>query len=114
MSIVNLLMRRAYYKVARVGDIPPGQGKLVTVGADEDCALFCTSEGEYFATTSLCPHQNEPLDRGCLEGREVICRRHHLRFDLRSGDCTNAGGFWLKTLEVRIEGDDILVGVWED
>ena len=35
-------------------------------------------------------------------------------FDLKTGNCTNAGGFWLKTLDVKIDGDEILVGVWED
>ncbi len=107
-------MQKVYHRVASVGDVPPGEGRLVRVGADEHCALFCVEEGRYYASTSLCPHQNEPLDRARLEGCEVICRRHHLRFDLRTGDCTNAGGFWLRTLEVKVEGDDILVGVWED
>jgi nitrite reductase/ring-hydroxylating ferredoxin subunit len=84
------------------------------VGDDPHCALFHTEGGEYFAATSLCPHQNEPLDRGRLEGCEVICRRHHLRFDLRTGDCTNAGGYWLRMLDVRIEEETVLVGQWED
>ena len=107
-------MRKVFYRVARVGDVPPGEGRLVTVGEDEDCALFCTEEGDLYAAGSLCPHQNEPFDRARLEGCEVICRRHHLRFDLRSGDCTNASGFWMRTLEVKREGDEILIGVWED
>jgi nitrite reductase/ring-hydroxylating ferredoxin subunit len=107
-------MRKVFYPVARLGEIAPGEGKLVAVGDDRDCALFHTADGRYFAATSLCPHQNEPLDRGCLEGCEVVCRRHHLRFNLATGDCTNAGGFWLKTYEVRIDGDDVLIGDWED
>jgi nitrite reductase/ring-hydroxylating ferredoxin subunit len=107
-------MRKVFHRVAQVGDIPPGTGRLVQVGEETDCALFCTEDGRYYATGALCSHQNEPLDRGRLEGCEVICRRHHLRFDLRTGNCTNAGGYGLRTFEVRIEGDDILVGDWED
>src|SRR5438105_2685836 len=98
-------MRKVFYPVARVGEIPQGEGRLVTVGQSGDCALYCTEDGRYFASTSLCPHQNEPLDCARLEGCEVICRRHHLRFDLRTGDCTNAGGFWLHTHEVKLDGD---------
>ena len=107
-------MEKKFLKVARVGDIAPGTGMLVRVGAETDCALFCTDEGEYYATGALCSHQNEPLDRGRLEGCEVICRRHHLRFDLRTGDCTNAGGYGLKTFDVRIDGQDIYIGTWVD
>jgi nitrite reductase/ring-hydroxylating ferredoxin subunit len=107
-------MRKVFYPVATVGQVPPGTGIPVHVGDDADCVLYCTESGEYYASTSLCPHQNEPLDRGRIEGCEVICRRHHLRFDLRTGDCTNAGGYGLKTLEVRIEGDQVLVGDWVD
>jgi nitrite reductase/ring-hydroxylating ferredoxin subunit len=107
-------MRKVFYRVARVGEVPPGTGCPVRVGDEDECTLFCTAEGKYFATGSLCPHQNEPLDRGRLEGCEVICRRHHLRFDIRTGDCTNAGGYSLRTLEVKIMGDDILIGQWVD
>jgi nitrite reductase/ring-hydroxylating ferredoxin subunit len=107
-------MRKVFYPVARVGEIEPGTGRLVKIGEDSDCALFRTEEGDYYAAGSLCPHHNEPLDRGRLEGCEVICRRHHLRFDLRNGDCTNAGGYSLRVLEIRIEDGQILIGDWED
>ena len=107
-------MVKQYFWVAKVGDVAPGTGKHVTVGDESDCALLCTEQGEYYATCALCSHQNEPLDQGRLEGREVICRRHHLRFDLKSGVCTNAGGYAIKTFEVKIEGDDIFVGCWVD
>ena len=107
-------MKKVYYPIARLGEIPAGEGRQVTVGDDPDCVVFHSEDGRYFATGSLCPHQNERLDLARLEGCEVICRRHHLRFDLKTGDCTNAGGYWLRTLEVKIEGDQVLVGIWED
>jgi nitrite reductase/ring-hydroxylating ferredoxin subunit len=107
-------MRRVYHRVARVGEVPSGQGRLITAGAEGECVLFCTEDGHYYVTGALCPHQNEPLDRGRLEGCEVVCRRHHLRFDIRTGECTNAGGYSVRTLEVKVEGDDIYVGCWED
>ncbi len=106
-------MRKVFHPVARAEDVPPGTGIPIKVGDDPNCALFRTSDGEFFASTSLCPHQNEALDQGRLEGCEVICRRHHLRFDLRTGDCTNAGGYWLRMMEVRRTGDHIEVGIWE-
>ena len=107
-------MRKVFYQVAQVGEVTPGTGKMVHLGDETDCALFCTESGDYYATGSLCSHQNEPLDRGRLEGCEVICRRHHLRFDLRNGNCTNAGGYGLRTFEVKVEDGEIWVGQWED
>lgn len=108
------MLHKVFYPVARVGEIGPGQGKRVAVGDDEDCVVFHAEDGGYYAAGSLCPHQNEALDLARLEGCEVICRRHHLRFDLRTGDCTNAGGYSLRTLDVRVEDGVIHVGRWED
>src|SRR5947209_3110921 len=107
-------MRKVFYPVARVGEIQPGEGRQFSVGDLDDCVLFRAEDGGYYATGSLCPHQNERMDLAHLEGCEVVCRRHHLRFDIRTGDCTNAGGFSLRTLDVRVEGDSVQVGVWED
>ena len=70
-------MRKVFYEVARTGEIPAGTGKHVTVGDESDCVLYHTEDGGYFASGALCPHQNEPLDCGHLEGCEVICRAHH-------------------------------------
>jgi len=107
-------MRKVFYPVARKSEIPAGTGRIVTPGPHPPCVVFVTEDGKCFATTPLCPHMNEPLDRGRLEGCEVVCRRHHLRFDLATGECTNAGGYWLQTLEVLTNGEEILVGIWED
>ena len=107
-------MRKVYYPVAKLGEMQPGEGRRVKVGDSDDCALFCISPTEYYATGALCPHANEPLDQGNLEGFELICRRHYLCFDIRNGNCTNAGGFAVQTFEVRVEGESIQIGVWED
>ncbi len=107
-------IKKVWYRVADAADIAPGAGLKVKVGTDDDCAVFRTVSGEFYAAGILCPHQNELLDRGRLEECEVICRRHHLRFDLRSGNCTNACGYSLRTFELREEFGEIFVARWED
>ena len=107
-------MRKVFLRAATIHDIPQGTGKRVNVGDEGELVIYHAADGNFYASVSLCPHQNEPLDLARLEGCEVICRRHHLRFSLPSGDCTNAGGFWLKTYEVKVDGEDVLVGVWEE
>lgn len=106
-------MRKVFHPVARVGDLRPGTAAPVLLG-DEECLLVHTADGNYYATGRLCPHQNEPFDHAHLEGRELVCRLHHLRFDVADGRCTNAGGYSMRLFEVRVEGDAILVGRWED
>lgn len=107
-------MRKVLLRAASAGEIPSGTGKVVDIAGEGPIVLHHTEDGRFFASVALCPHQNEPLDCARLEGCEVICRRHHLRFDLSTGDCTNAGGYWLKTYEVRREGEDIFIAVWSD
>ena len=107
-------MRKVFHRAARVDEIPSGTGRQVQVPGEGNVVVYHAENGGFYASTSLCPHQNERLDLARLEGCEVICRRHYLRFDLPSGNCTNAGGFCLKTYDVRVEGEEILVGVWED
>jgi 3-phenylpropionate/trans-cinnamate dioxygenase ferredoxin subunit len=47
--------------------------------------LLARVDGEYYATTSICPHLRGDLSRGKLEGTVVTCPRHHSRFDIRDG-----------------------------
>ena len=107
-------MRKVFVHAAVAGEIPRGTGKLISIDKEGEVVIHHTEDDSYFASIALCPHQNEPLDCARLEGCEVICRRHHLRFDLATGNCTNAGGYWLKTYEVRREGESILIGFWVD
>ena len=107
-------MRKVWYKVAELEDIPVGAGIPIILGERNYCAVFRSESDAVYASTSLCPHQNEPLDQGHIEGNEVICRRHHLRFDLKTGNCTNAGGYSLQKYDCRVEFGEVFVAVWED
>lgn len=105
-------MKKVFHPVARTDELAEGAGKLVSVGED-DFALF-RHEGRFYCIGSLCPHANEPLHLGCLEGREVVCRRHFLRFDIKTGDCANAGGFSVATYETKTEDGIVSIGLWEE
>ena len=89
----------AKYIVASVGEIPPGQRKIVEV-AGRSIGLF-NINGEFFALRNRCPHQGGPLCQGRLSGRLVAaapgqydydhpgemlrCPWHGWEFDLRTG-----------------------------
>lgn len=106
-------MRKARYAVAKTSEIPPDVGKIVPLGNDGgECALFHHA-GRWFATGSLCPHQNSPLEGARVECGQVVCLRHGYRFDLKSGDCVTLGGYGLPVYSVDIEDETVFVSVWD-
>ena len=107
-------MHKVFYRVGAADDFKEGTGKIVQVGSRTGCSVFRDIYGNYYAAGALCPHLNEPLDHGRLEGCEVICRAHHLRFSLKDGKCTNAGGYSLQVFDVRIVDNFVEIGIWED
>lgn len=102
-----------WFGVAPVADLPEGRALCVTVGPRNDRVIVMHSVGgELRATGATCPHEGYELDALRIEGNEVVCRRHHLRFDVRDGTCTNASSCELPTYRVRITGDQVEVAVW--
>lgn len=85
--------------VARVGEIPPGAAKQVTIQGRE-IGVFHVN-GEYFALLNRCPHEGAPLCRGKLaslvtadqpgefrvsrQGEMLKCPWHGWEFDIRTG-----------------------------
>lgn len=98
-----------YVAVARTGEIPPGRGRLVQVGA-RPIALFFV-DGSYRAVKDLCPHEAASLWRGRVEDGAVICPNHGWRFDLKTGRCVHRGDRDARAYPVKVEGDRILVGI---
>jgi 3-phenylpropionate/trans-cinnamate dioxygenase ferredoxin component len=106
-------MRKARHAVARIEDLVPDEGKIMPLGDQGgECALFY-HDGRCYATGSLCPHQNAPLEAAPVVKGEIVCRRHGYRFDLRTGDCLTAGGYGVPVYPVDIEDGIVYVTVWE-
>lgn len=69
--------------VGRVDDIPPLQGRSVTV-AGRRIAIFQTATGPR-ALDNACPHLGGPLADGLLGDDCVVCPLHGWRIDLATG-----------------------------
>ncbi len=96
--------------VARAADIPPERVAVFQIG-DHDVAV-CNVSGEFYAIDDVCTHDGGALDQGELEGDEIECPRHGARFDVRTGAAVQLPAFEpVETHEVRVEGEDIQVGV---
>lgn len=105
-------MRKARYAVAKTGDIAPDTATVVALGDRGECALFY-HKGQWYATGSLCPHQNALLDGAPAENGSVVCLRHGYCFDLKTGDCRTIGGYGLPVYPVDVENETVFVTVWE-
>lgn len=46
---------------------------------------LCEYDGEFYAVSRWCGHQDVPLDQGALADWVLTCPLHHARFDIRDG-----------------------------
>jgi nitrite reductase/ring-hydroxylating ferredoxin subunit len=114
--------------VAKVGELPPGSRRLVTIRG-RDVVVFNVG-GEYFALLDRCPHQGGSLSRGKLTGLveasapgevrysrrgEIIrCPWHGWEYDLRTGRS------WCDPVRLRVKnypattmhGTDLVEGLY--
>lgn len=94
--------------VARVDEIPQGEAKVVLVN-DRPIAVF-NVQGTFYAIHNICPHEGGPLGEGRLKGCVVSCPWHELSFDVRNGQGIDGGEYCVGSYEVRVEGQQVLVG----
>ena len=99
-----------YIPVATVDEIPNGTRKLFEIDG-EPIAVFNIA-GEYFAIADVCSHDDGPVAEGELDGYEIECPRHGAHFDVRSGKVLSLpAAVDIPSYPVRVEGDEILVGL---
>ena len=101
-----------FIKVAQTTDLAPGDKMLVEY-EDEDVGLF-NIDGEFFAISDVCTHDDGPLVEGQLDGDCIICPRHGARFNVKTGAQTMPAFSPVPLFEVKIEGDDIYVRPKDD
>ncbi len=97
-----------YIKVAKMNEMPPGtcrefhaNGKVI--------ALFNVN-GQFYATDNTCLHRGGPLGQGVLEGEVVTCPWHGWQYNVTTGETVFNEQMKVETFEVKVEGDDIIVG----
>lgn len=74
-----------FVRVAREGDVAPGEVKVVDADGKSLALGHCT-DGTWGAIDNVCTHDGGTLGEGELEDCLVECPRHGARFDLLSGE----------------------------
>lgn len=99
-----------YVTVAMVGELGPGQRKLIDVDG-EPLAVFNVA-GQYFAIADRCSHDGGPVGEGPVTGGAIVCPRHGARFSLESGQALSLPAVVdIPAYPVRVVGDEVQVGL---
>jgi len=111
-----------FVEILKTDELNDGELKMADIEGHE--FLIARVEDKYYVSDNLCPHMGGNLSKGKLEGTIITCPRHNSQFDLVDGDVirwTDWTGLKLtaskifksprnlKTYEVKIEGDKIMV-----
>jgi nitrite reductase (NADH) small subunit len=96
-----------FISVAKVTDIPPGQGRTVQV-AGKDIAVF-NVDGTFYAIDNTCLHRGGPLGEGELNGNVVTCPWHGWRYDVKTGVSLINPAVKVNCYPTKIEGENLHV-----
>ena len=95
-------------QVARVDDLEPGSMMMVEV--DGKPVLLANVDGEFYAVSDICTHEEYNLSEGSLDGAEVECPGHSAFFDLKTGDVTDGPAMDpIETYSVQIEDGVVFI-----
>jgi 3-phenylpropionate/trans-cinnamate dioxygenase ferredoxin subunit len=103
--------QRAFEALATVNQIPP-EGVLAVVKSDGRRVCLIRSRGLVTAVADNCTHQDFEMSLGdVLPDGTIQCAWHGARFDCSTGAVRQGPACDpLPMFEVKLDGDDILVG----
>ncbi len=96
-----------FVTVARVADVPAGQGRPFTVN-NRMIALF-NVDGSFHALDNLCLHRGGPLAEGTIGRGTVTCPWHGWTYDIATGTMVQDPRVGVTRHETRLVGDEIQV-----
>ena len=97
-----------FVKVAKVSEMPPGTAREFQ--ADGKVVALYNVGGEFYCTDNVCLHRGGPLGQGALEGDVVTCPWHGWQYKVTTGEAVFNEQIKVQSFEVKVEGDDIVVG----
>lgn len=109
---VRLQPDHNWVRVAPCDQIPPRQGRSVSIG-DRELAIFNLGD-RFLATDNRCPHKGGPLCDGIVTGVSAVCPLHAWKINLTDGrvERPQAGAdHCVATYAVRVDNGVIVVSV---
>ncbi len=99
--------------IGKISDFDEGKGKSVKIDDDTQVAVFKIG-GKIFVIEESCPHQGGPLSEGEVEGLNVICPWHQMKYELESGNSSSDAWdkeYKVKAFKVILEGEDVKIEI---
>lgn len=103
-------MTQTWVRVGSLYDIPRRGARCVKNG-EMSIAIFRTADDRVFALEDKCPHRNGPLSQGIVHDGCVTCPLHNWVISLETGLAQGADEGQTLSFPVRLEGDDIVLGL---
>lgn len=72
-----------YYRLEKLINLYDGYRRAFKIDAHQ--LLLLQENNRCFLIEGFCPHRGQSLDAADLDGTELVCPRHHYRFDIGSG-----------------------------
>ena len=98
-----------FHHVGNLDYFPEEKIRRVFRGGDE--IGIVRYRGRFYAFHNRCTHADFQLHFGFIEDGCIWCPIHYGVYDLASGKAKSGPVTDLATYEVRVEGDDVFVGV---
>jgi nitrite reductase/ring-hydroxylating ferredoxin subunit len=101
-----------FYVVGKTSDVGPGELKYVEVGPDFLAIVLVNFEGDFYALSDICTHEEASLSDGELQGDELECPLHGGAVEIKTGLPAN---FPIvvpaTTYRTRVVGDEVQIGL---
>jgi nitrite reductase/ring-hydroxylating ferredoxin subunit len=97
--------------VAKASEVPANSLKHIEL---EDGTQVCLAniDGTFYAIGGECTHMGGPLGEGELDGTTITCPWHSGEFNATTGEALSPPADENEpTYEVRLEGNDVQIGV---
>jgi nitrite reductase/ring-hydroxylating ferredoxin subunit len=96
-------------RVCSVTDVAEGELKGFAIDGIDLPILVANIAGTFFATSSMCPHEDVSLLDGEVEGPFIVCPGHGYRFDAATGECDHDRELCLRHFPVRVVDDAVYI-----
>jgi nitrite reductase/ring-hydroxylating ferredoxin subunit len=98
-----------WFKVCRIADLKPGQARSITILA-KPYAVFNVN-GTLHGLEASCRHMKANLAAGRLYGDIVECAMHGWEYNVVTGECLTVPDDPLQKYPVKVENNDIWIGI---
>ena len=100
----------AFHQVATTSEVTEDEPKAVSIGR-VDIGIYKLGD-EFYAIDDVCTHAYACMTDGYIDDGQIECPLHGACFDIKTGKALTAPAtIDLRAYEVKIDGDQILVGV---